>query len=118
MAVMVVSPQEEIEEGSALHGVGVEMNSVLGGEVGESCLAVGVEVVQREMVVVEGGMVGREEEGARLGEECLRGQERKGLMQLGLLHMKLLPWLHWRLAPWLHRKLAEGLHWKLLPRLQ
>lgn len=86
---MVVGPPAEIEEGSALQGVGVERSSVLGGEVGELCPAVGVEVVQTGTVEVEeggaaeeDGMVGREEEGAWLGEECLQVPERKGLMKM------------------------------------
>lgn len=91
---MVVGPPAEIEEGSALQGVGVERSSVLGGEVGELCPAVGVEVVQTGTVEVEeggaaeeDGMVGREEEGPWLGEECLQVPERKGLMMFYLGYM-------------------------------
>jgi len=86
---MVVGFPAEIEERSALQGVGVERSSVLGGEVGELCPAVGSEVVQMGMVEVEeggaaeeDGMVGREEVGAWLGEECLQVPERKDLMKM------------------------------------
>ena len=86
---MVVGSPAEIEEKSALQGVGVERSSVLGGEVGELCPAVGAEVVQTGTVEVEeggtaeeDGMVGREEVGAWLGEECLQVPERKDLMKM------------------------------------
>ena len=86
---MVVGSLAEIEEKSALQGVGVERSSVLGGEVGELCPAVGAEVVQTGTVEVEeggtaeeDGMVGREEVGAWLGEECLQVPERKDLMKM------------------------------------
>lgn len=88
---MVVGFPAEIEERSALQGVGVERSSVLGGEVGELCPAVGAEVVQTGTVEVEeggaaeaeeDGMVGREAVGAWLGEECLQVPERKDLMKM------------------------------------
>lgn len=86
---MVVGFPAEIEERSALQGVGVERSSVLGGEVEELCPAVGAEVVQMGTVEVEeggaveeDGMVGREAVGAWLGEECLQVPERKDLMKM------------------------------------